>query len=287
MGMLDEVILGGHISTSGGIYLSPERAAVFGFSSFQIFSKNQMQWKAKPIPPEDADKFVAGTRNGGFSKLMVHASYLLNMGTKDEELSAKVKNGLTEELRRADQLQIDYLVVHPGSAAGTGENSALRSISNMINSTFYDGMRVTLLLETAAGQGSTVGYRFEQLASMIDGVTEKKSVGICFDTCHVFASGYDIKSPNGYAETFDQFDSVIGRKYLKGFHLNDSKKEMGSRVDRHEQIGKGQLGLDGVSNFINDERLRELPMILETPSGEPGYPSDIKALESVFRMERI
>ena len=286
MGMLDEIILGGHVSTSGDIYLSPERAAAFGFGSFQIFSKNQMQWKAKPIPQEDAEMFIASTRNGGFRKLMVHASYLLNMGSKDAALSAKVKNGLAEELRRADQLQIDYLVVHPGSAGDNEENSALRSISDMINSTFYDGMRVTLLLETAAGQGSTVGYHFEQLASMIDGVTEKKNVGICFDTCHVFASGYDIKSPNGYAETFDQFDSIIGRKYLKGFHLNDSKKGLGSRVDRHEQIGKGQLGLDGVSNFINDGRLRDLPMILETPGGEPGYPSDIKALESVFRMEK-
>ncbi len=282
MGLLDEIILGGHISTAGGIYLSPERAAQFGFRSFQIFSKNQMQWKAKPITADDAEKFVSGSRKRKFSKLMVHASYLLNMGSKDGDLSQKVKDGLKEELKRADLLQIEYLVIHPGSATGTNESSAIRNISEMINSTFYDGMKVMLLLETSAGQGSTVGHSFQQLAAMIDGVSEKNMIGVCFDTCHVFAAGYDIKSPSGYAETFDQFDSTVGRHYLKGFHLNDSKKDRGSRVDRHEQIGKGLLGLEGISNFINDKSLREFPMVLETPSGESGYPSDIKALESVF-----
>lgn len=285
MTVTDQLLLGGHVSASGGIFLSPERAAEFSFSTFQVFSKNQMQWKAKPLKDEDISKFRKEVSDRKMRGLMIHASYLLNMGTPKEDLRAKVLDGFREEIRRANALGIDYLTFHPGSASGTTEKIALNNIAANLNEIIEKDQACTILLETSAGQGNTVGHTFEQLAEMIDQVSLKDKVGICFDTCHVFAAGYDIKSKNGYGETMDQFNSVIGLEKLKGFHLNDSKREINSRVDRHEQIGDGKLGLDGISNFINDRRLEGKSMILETPLGEGGYRKDLENLEKIYRRE--
>lgn len=285
MSITDKLLLGGHVSASGGIFLSPERAANFSFRTFQVFSKNQMQWKAKPLSEDDISKFREEVTNRKMSGLMIHASYLLNMGTPKEDLRSKVLDGFREEIRRANALGIEFLTFHPGSASGTTEKEALANIARNLNEIIEKDQKCTILLENAAGQGKTVGRTFEQLAEIIDQVELKEKVGVCFDTCHAFAAGYDIKSRNGYGETMDQFDSVLGLDRLRGFHLNDSKKGINSRVDRHEQIGDGELGLEGISNFVNDSRLSGKTMILETPLGEGGYGKDIVNLEKICGRE--
>ncbi len=285
LSITDQLLLGGHISAAGGIYLSPERAEKFSFRTFQVFTKNQMQWKAKPLSEEDIGKFREEVSKRNMEGLMVHASYLLNMGTPREDLRKKVLDGFKEEIRRANALKIDFLTFHPGSASGTTEKSALSSIAANLNELIEKDQHCTILLENAAGQGRTVGYKFEHLAEIIDQVEMKDKVGVCLDTCHAFAAGYDIKSINGYGETMDQFGSIIGMDRLKGFHLNDSKKGINSRVDRHEMIGEGMLGLEGISNFINDRRFHKTTMILETPLGEGGYDRDLANLEKVYRSE--
>ena len=282
MTVTKKMLIGGHISTAGGIYLSPERALNFSFRTFQIFSKNQMQWKAKPLSPEDVEKFRSEVQERKMKGIMIHASYLLNMATPDQELKAKVLDAFSEEIRRADLLGIDYLTFHPGSSTGTTEKNALKNIADNLNSLITKEQGCTILLETSAGQGKTVGHTFEQLAEIIDQVQIKEKVGICFDTCHVFAAGYDIKSRAGYGETMDKFSSALGLDKLKGFHLNDSKKGLNSRVDRHEQIGDGMLGIDGISNFIRDPRLSEKPMNLETPLGEGGYEKDLAVMNATL-----
>ncbi len=277
------ITLGGHVSTAGGIWNAPLRAEKFGFPTFQIFSKNQMQWNAKPILEKDREDFKLKVKERKMEKIMIHASYLLNLGASKELQRKKTLNGFSEEIRRADLLDADYLVIHPGSAGDGTENHAMSNITEAINESFRDDQRVTVLLETAAGQGSNVGYTFEQLAQMIDGVQKKDRVGVCFDTCHVFASGYDIRSKEGYAESMDRLSSTVGLAMLKGMHLNDSKGEKGSRLDRHEQIGKGKLGLEGISNFVTDKRLSKIPMCLETPLGEDGYDRDIENILGILK----
>lgn len=283
MGITEKILLGGHISTAGGISKSPERASVFHFGTMQIFSKNQRQWNAKALSEEEVSSFKKEVSKFGLRKMMVHASYLLNMGSSDALMKKKVGEALRIEVERANRMFVDYLVIHPGSSGGGSVRTAIANIHSQVNDAMSSSSHTVMLLETAAGQGNNLGFTFEQLAEMIDGITRKDLVGICFDTCHVFASGYDIKSPEGYAETMDHFSSQVGIKYLLGFHLNDSKGARGSRVDRHEQIGRGELGADGVANFINDSRLQNIPLVFETPKGEEGYADDIKILESVMR----
>ena len=240
-----------------------------------------MQWKAKPLDPGDVEKFRNSLRTMGVSGTMVHASYLLNMGTSDIALRSKVLEAFSVEIERADILGMDLLTFHPGSSTGTTKENAIRNIAENLNSVIRDNQHCTILLENAAGQGSTIGDDFQQLASIIDGVQRKDLIGICLDTCHTWAAGYDIVSPEGYAETMDIFRSVLGLEKLKGIHLNDSKKGRGSHVDRHEQIGSGTIGISGIGNFVMDRNLRNIPMILETPLGEAGYQQDLNAINSM------
>ena len=281
---ISEKMIGGHVSTSGGIHTSVDRAGHFSFRTFQIFSKNQMQWNGKPLDPDDVRKFREGVKKYGMSGIMIHASYLLNMGSADEELRKKVIRAFSDEIARADELGIDFLTFHPGSSGKDGNPALSRKIvAENLNTVMRKDQKVTILLETSAGQGQTIGSSFEELAEILDNVDLKEKTGICFDTCHVWASGYDIKSTEGYGETMDRFKSTIGIEKLKGFHLNDSKKGQGSRVDRHEQIGQGTLGSDGISNFVHDPRFTKTPMILETPLGEEGYSRDLSVIMSTFR----
>jgi len=279
----DEILLGGHISTAGGISKSPERAAVFNFGSMQVFTKNQMQWRAKPLPDEEIDRFKENRTKFNIKRVMAHASYLLNLATPKPSLQEKVRASFAEEMRRAVQLDIDYLTIHPGSTGDSNINMAVSNVANMVNEVTEIPGRTMVLLETSAGQGHTVGHRFEELALMLDKVEDKTRVAVCFDTCHVFAAGYDIKSREGYGETMDNFDSVIGLNKLEAFHLNDSKKEMGSRIDRHEQLGEGLLGAEGIANFILDKRFQGKPFIMETPRGELGYSEDISVLDNILK----
>jgi deoxyribonuclease-4 len=281
----DKILLGGHVSTSGGIYKSPDRANVFSFRTYQIFSKNQMQWKAKDLDEGEVSKFQDSNQKHSMGKIMVHASYLLNMCTSKPDLREKVLQAFSIEISRTDKLGIDYLTFHPGSAAGITEKEAISNLIDNMNHVIGPDQKCTILMEISAGQGSTVGHTFEELAEVMDGIMDKNKVAICMDTCHTWASGYDIKTPEGYGETIDMFKSTLGLEKLKGFHLNDSKKGRGSRVDRHEQIGMGTLGLDGISNFVNDRRFSEIPMILETPKGEEGYGQDIENISKIMRID--
>ena len=281
MKVTERILLGGHISTSGGISKAPARAAVFGFRTMQVFSKNQRQWNAKPLTDQEIDMFKSEYTKVGLRKTMSHASYLLNLGSPNREMKVKVTDTMKLELSRANALGIDYVILHPGSQKDTTEKAAITQMSEILDSVLSESQFTKVLIENAAGQGSAIGYQFRQLSEILDGVSKKSMIGVCIDTCHVFAAGYDVKTPEGYAETMDQFNSEVGLKFLLGFHLNDSKKEQGSRLDRHEQIGKGLLGLDGIKNFVNDKRFGDIPMVLETPKGEEGYADDIKAIESV------
>ncbi len=285
VGLTETILLGGHISVAGGVSKSPSRAEVFKFGTMQIFSKNQMQWKAKLIGEEEAQLFRDEVKRTGLRKMMIHGSYLLNMASSDDKLRAKVKDAIREEIRRADLLGIDYLVIHPGSGGDDNSGKAISNVGRMINECFEEPGKAKILLETGAGQGHTVGHTFEQLASMIDAVDKKNRVAVCMDTCHVFAAGYDVKSPDGYEETMDKYSSVLGLDSLRAFHLNDSKKDIGSRLDRHEQLGKGLLGIEGIANFINDKRFRDTPFVMETPKGEEGYDEDIAAMNTVFKTD--
>ncbi|GGM66831.1 putative endonuclease 4 [Thermogymnomonas acidicola] len=280
--MTDSILLGGHVSTAGGLSTAPERASRFSFRTFQIFSKNQRQWKSKPLEDSDVSAFREGVRSMGMKGVMVHASYLLNLGSPDPDLRAKVLDSFADECRRVAQIGAEFLTFHPGSSRGTSVEKAIGLIAEAIDASVPEGFSAHILIETSAGQGNSVGHTFEQLAQIIDSSSRKEVLGICFDTCHVWAAGYDIRSREGYMETMDQFKSEVGLQRLMGFHLNDSKQGRGSRVDRHEQIGQGTLGLEGISNFVNDRRFSDIPMILETPLGEEGYGMDIEAIQGVL-----
>lgn len=282
MSEFEEVLLGGHVPTAGGVSVAPEWAAKFGFRTFQLFSKNQRQWNAKPPDIKENELFRAKTRANSQTKLMVHGSYLLNMGTSDQELQSKVLAAFKDEIYRADALQVDYLVFHPGSRGKSTIEEGITNVAANLNSVMSKDQKVTILLETAAGQGGSIGHTFEQLGEIIDQVDLKTRIGVCFDTCHVWAAGYDIRSKKGYDSVMKEFDDTVGLDKLKGFHLNDSKKEQGSHVDRHEQIGLGTLGKEGIANFVNDHRLHGRPMNFETPLGVEGYERDIAAVVSVL-----
>ncbi|OWP55974.1 MAG: hypothetical protein B2I17_08310 [Thermoplasmatales archaeon B_DKE] len=282
MAEFSKILLGGHVSTSGGISSAPDRSKSFGFRTFQVFSKNQMQWNAKPLDPQEVEKFREKNEMNSQEKIMVHASYLLNTGTSDPVLRSKVIDGFRVEIDRADTLGISNLVFHPGSRGKASLEQGIINVAETLNSVMNRNQHVNVLLETAAGQGGSIGHTFGQLGEILDRVEIKERIGVCFDTCHVWASGYDIRTAKGYDAVIQEFDDAIGLPRLKAFHLNDSKKGMGSHVDRHEQIGLGTLGVEGIANFVNDARFNSVPMVFETPKGEEGYDQDIAAVVSVM-----
>jgi deoxyribonuclease-4 len=278
-------MLGGHVSISGGLSLAPERAKNATCDCMQIFSKNQMQWEAKPIDLEEAEKFVASSREFGVQETIVHDSYLINLASPDKALLKQSREAFLDEMVRAKHLGVKSLIFHPGAHKGAGEQAGLKKIAESLNwarSEFGSG-DVCSVLEITAGQGSVLGYSFDQLAKIISLLDDPKSAGVCFDTCHAYAAGYDIKTRDGYAKTFDLFDDIVGLEFLKAFHLNDAKVKQGSNVDRHEQIGKGYIGLEGFRNFMNDKRFSQIPMVLETPKGEKGYKQELKTLRSLIK----
>ena len=279
------MLLGAHISISGGIDQAPERARKLTCDCMQIFSKNQMQWKVRPLDLGEAERFRAASKEFGIEETVIHDSYLINLGSPDKALLKRSREAFLEEMVRAKHLGVRYLIFHPGAHMGAGEQAGLKKIAESLNwarGEFGSG-DVQMLLETTAGQGSVLGYSFEQLARIIDYLDDQKNVGVCFDTCHSYAAGYDIRTEKGYKDTFDLFDDVLGLSYLKAMHINDSKERQGSRLDRHEQIGKGFIGLDGFRNFVNDDRWEKVPMVLETPAGEKMYKQELKMLRSLIK----
>jgi deoxyribonuclease-4 len=261
---------GAHMSISGGLHKAFGHGERAGCDTIQIFSKNQQQWRGKPLNEQDIAQFKAEQQRSGFGPLVVHDSYLINLASPNDELWEKSIAAFADELERCAALGIPYLVTHPGAHTGSGEDVGLEREAAALNRLFERGAGgdVTVLLETTAGQGSCLGYRFEHLARLIELVDRDERLGVCVDTCHILAAGYDIRTPEAYATTFDEFGRLVGIDRIKVFHLNDSQKDLGSRVDRHTHIGEGCVGLEGFRSVVNDPRFADLPMILETPKGE-------------------
>jgi len=261
-------LLGAHMSIAGGVAKSIERGLSIGCTAIQIFTGYNNRWLSKAIPPDELADFYQKKSQVGI--IFAHNNYLVNLASPDAEISRKSYHSMLDELRRATALGLPFLVIHPGSHLGSGEKEGLTRIARHLNDLFAETREseLRILLETTAGQGSNLGYRFEQLAEILSGVQDQDRIGICFDTCHAFAAGYDFRTPHGYERTFDEFDRIIGISRILAFHLNDSKHETGSRKDRHEHIGQGFLGLEAFRLLINDNRFARVPMVIETPKGK-------------------
>ena len=277
------MFFGAHVSTSGGMEKAPQNGLSLGCEAIQVFTKNQMQWKAKPLSSEDIARYKTTFKQSGLHVAVSHDSYLINLGSPQDSTLKQSLDAFVDELERCEQLGIPYLVFHPGSHVGSGEKTGLKRIAESLNWVLGQkkGCVTQLLLETTAGQGSNLGYTFEQLAEILDEIRDKDKMGVCVDTCHIFAAGYDLRTPTAYEATFKELHDVIGLKNVKAFHLNDSKKELGSRVDRHENIGNGHLGLEAFRLLVNDRRFEGIPMMLETPGGDEGYRRDLEILKGL------
>ena len=258
------------MSISGGMYRAFERAALTGCTTMQVFTKNNNRWEARPYTPGDIEQYRLARAGSPVAPVLAHAAYLINLCAVDGEVLRKSRAALRDELGRCEALGISGLILHPGSHVGAGEKDGIKRIAESLNLAHADtpGYRTRSILETTAGQGSAIGYRFEQLGGIIDLVDEKDRVGVCFDTCHVFAAGYDISTEGGWEETIGAFDDVIGLRRLSAIHDNDSRKERGSRVDRHDHIGNGKIGLPGFRMLMNDPRMENVPKILETEKSD-------------------
>ena len=258
------------MSISGGVDTAFDRGAQIGCDAMQIFTKNNNQWRAAPLKEDAVERYHRRQAETGITPVVAHASYLLNLATPDDALWRKSIDALLIELERCEVLYIPYLIIHPGSHMESGEDAGIARIAEALNLAHerLPDAQVKITLETTAGQGTNLGYRFEQLAAMIEGTEARDRLTVCYDTCHTLAAGYDFRTPEGYAEVFKRFDEVIGLDRLTVFHFNDSKKDLGSRIDRHAHIGQGEVGLDGFGHILNDPRFQETPMLLETPKSK-------------------
>lgn len=262
-------LLGAHESVSGGLEKAFDRIESVGGESLQIFTRNQRQWNAAPLSDQEVTAFTNRWQQAGPMEVVSHASYLVNLATNKPDLLVKSIRAFAAELDRCERLQIPYVVLHPGSHGGDGVDAGLERFIKGIDTVFQESDSSTgVLIETTAGQGTGLGSRFEEIGIIISESKFSDRIGVCIDTCHIFAAGYDIRTTDGYSRTFDEFDRHIGLKHIKFFHLNDSKKELGSRVDRHTHIGQGHIGLNGFANLLNDPRFSNYSMTLETPKGD-------------------
>lgn len=266
------------MSIAGGYYKAVEAAFAAGCQCVQLFTKNNNQWRAKPIADAEAERFRETLRNRGVALPLSHNSYLINLASPQKELWIKSVDAMVVELQRADQLGIWGVVAHPGSFTTSSEEAGLKRIARGLDEVHRQtkSLAVKCLLETTAGQGSNLGWRFEHLAEILDLVRAPERLGVCFDTCHVFAAGYPLGSPKEYRATMRAFDKTVGLKRIEAFHLNDSKAKFGGRVDRHAHVGRGEMGLEPFRFLLNDRRFRRVPMYLETPKGrEKGRDLDV------------
>jgi deoxyribonuclease-4 len=259
--------IGAHVSASGGVFNAPLNAMEIGAKAFALFTKNQRQWQAKALDSETIDAFHANLEKSGIAPkhVLPHDSYLINLGHPEEEKRQKSFDAFVDEVKRCEQLGLDRLNFHPGShLKKISEEACLDLIAESMNRTLDQTEGVALVLENTAGQGSNLGWKFEHLAHIIDKIEDKSRVGVCIDTCHMFTAGYDIRTQEAYDATMAQFEEIVGFNYLMGMHLNDSKPDLGSHVDRHDSIGKGKIGLDAFGFIMNDPRMDDIPLILET-----------------------
>jgi deoxyribonuclease-4 len=267
---LKRPLLGAHMSIAGGVSQALERGRTAGCECVQIFTKSSRQWASKPYAKEEIEAFRNGQRESGIKLVVAHDSYLVNLGATDAALRKKSIAGVIDELERCEQLGVPFLIAHPGAHVGAGEEAGIRNIAQAIDEahTACPGYRVKIALEITAGQGSNLGYKLEQMGQIIDAVKDNGRLRLCFDTEHAFAAGYDLRSEEGYERTFAELDKYIGLELLAAFHINDSMKPLNSRVDRHEHIGKGHIGLEPFRRLVNDPRFVNIPMCLETEPGE-------------------
>lgn len=275
--------LGAHVSASGGVENAPINAKNIGAKAFAFFTKNQRQWFAKPLTSESVEAFKKNLDESGIlsKHILPHDSYLINLGHPDKDARKKSFDAFLDEIKRCEELGLDRLNFHPGShLKEISEEECLNNISECMNKALSLSKNVKLVVENTAGQGSNLGYKFEHLAYLIANSIDKDRVGVCLDTCHLFTSGYDIRDKNSYENTMKNFENIVGFKYLLGMHINDSKVELGSRVDRHDSIGEGKIGIDAFSYIMNDDRIDDIPMILETVD-ESIWAEEIKLLYSL------
>ena len=260
--------VGAHVSMSDGIANTPVKAHEIGAKAFALFTRQPQRWKSSALKPGDIEAFKAHCAEYGYQPkhILPHDSFLINLGAPDQEKLEKSREAFLDELKRAQALGLTMVNFHPGSHLNEMETDAcLDRIAESINMTLEQTEGVKAVIENTAGQGSNLGYSFDQLAHIIDKVNDKSRVGVCIDTCHAFAAGYDLSTPEGYEHTWQELDRIVGLKYLSGMHINDSKKGLGSKVDRHESLGKGMLGKEFFERMMNDARLDDIPLILETP----------------------
>ncbi|MFH1297181.1 MAG: deoxyribonuclease IV [Bacteroidota bacterium] len=275
--------IGAHVSAAGGVENAPVNAFEIGAKAFALFTKNQRQWFSPPLTSDNISRFKANCEKYNFlsKHILPHDSYLINLGNPEPSALKKSRSSFLDEMKRCELLGLDRLNFHPGSTLKQiTDEACMKLIAESINMALDKTKGVTAVIENTAGQGSNLGFEFEQLAFMIDHVEDKSRVGVCVDTCHSFAAGYDLSTDQGFDETFRHFDDVIGFSYLCGMHLNDAKKPLGSRVDRHESIGKGTLGLKVFKRIMHDPRFDDMPLILETPD-ETIWTEEIRLLYSL------
>ncbi len=276
---------GAHVSIAGGIFNALQNGKDATCDVVQIFTKNQMQWNVPQLSAEHIEKFKREETRTGVKAVSVHASYLINLGGFDKVKLHQSRENFLIEMQRAEVLGIPYLVVHPGSHTGRGEQKGLERIAESLNVVLAQcaDFKLQILLEITAGQGDALGYTFEQLASIRAMVERRDRVGICLDTCHLFAAGYELRTEAGYAQTMSELEEVIGAHHVEVIHANDSKREFGSKVDRHDHIGNGELGLAAFAHFVNDKRFSDVPMIIETPGKLQDDIENLRKLRSLLK----
>lgn len=264
------LLLGAHMGISGGVHKAIERGESIGCTAIQIFLKNNNRWVSKPYTAEEIASFPRLLAESHIGAVFAHDCYLVNLGSNKDDIFLKSVACMVDDLERCDQIGVPFVVMHPGSHLGEGEDWGLQRVIEGVNEVFArkPSSKAGIAFETTAGQGTNLGSKFEHLAILLAGVKPSARAGVCMDTCHMFSAGYELRDPAGYDATMRHFDEVVGLKHLWAIHLNDSKKPFGSRVDRHEHIGKGSLGLEPFRNLLNDPRMRRVPMTLETPKGD-------------------
>lgn len=277
--------VGAHVSASGGVFNAPINATAIGAKAFALFTKNQRQWEGKALTQEEIDRFKEELERAEIlpKHVLPHDSYLINLGHPEQEAREKSLNAFIDEVKRCEALGLDRLNFHPGShLKQISKDACLELISASMNEVLRKTEGVTLVVENTAGQGSNLGYKMEHLHALMENSIDKERVGVCIDTCHLFSSGYDIRTKEAYSQTMAKFDTIVGFKYLKGMHLNDSKPDLGARVDRHDSIGKGKLGVEPFGFIMNDERMNDIPLVLETID-DTIWAQEIKLLYSLIK----
>ncbi len=279
------MLLGSHVSIAGAIYESVDRAASLGCNTMQIFSRNPRGWQVTGLSPSDVEEFKKRRKEKGISPVTVHMPYIINLASQDDKLYKKSISAYIEDIERAGVLGAEYFCTHLGSHGGKGDDWGIKRFTDGLNEILKKTLcPVTILLENTAGSGSWLGYKFEHLRRIIDGVKKDEKLGVCLDTCHTFTAGYDFRTEKGLKNILKEFDSIVGLNRLKLVHLNDSKAKLGSNIDRHEHIGKGEIGLAALKRFINHPELKDLPYILETPKKTPeDDPMNIAVVKKIVR----